>query len=69
MIYWLALCVPISEAHRGLHKPIARPPPPAPPDLPPGRYRGSQCVSKGRKNLRIMEGLSTRGADFGFVLR
>ena len=40
MICWLALCAPISEALRGLHKPIAWTPHPCPPHLPPGRFRG-----------------------------
>lgn len=63
MICWLALCAPISEALRGLHKPIAWTPP------PPGTClqvdsEGSQCVSKGKEESKDHGGSQYQGADF-----
>lgn len=61
MISWLALCVPISEALRGLHKPIVWTPPPT---CLQADIEGSQCVSKGKEESEDHGGSQYQGADF-----
>lgn len=57
MIYWLALCVPISEALRGLHGP------PPPSTCLQADIEGSQCVSKGKEESEDRGGSQYQGAD------
>lgn len=64
MICWLALCFPVSEALRSLHRPGTplQGPPPA------SRLIQSEAgvILRGGKNLRIMEGLSASIMSLNF---